>query len=231
MKRAHRGLWLAGALLVSACAPVTPAPAPPVPTQEAPPQEAPGEEGAAPQAQASQEPAPLPEDLPELVPEGIEAAQDDVSRAFACMEYNHVTLLSDTDLRDGAQVVRRLGELKTARPICEPLMEQLFSKFPPFLESFRHEWSFYLRYFALTLDTSAVHNLQTFCGRLGGTLESAQQAQRSAEIYQRWLSSAVEGSQAPDPYLKTMLTRATEKVTVLTTVTAALEKQQQRDCP
>jgi hypothetical protein len=110
-------------------------------------------------------------------------------------------------------------------------MERLFGRFPPFLESYREEWGFYTRYFALTLDAASVHNLQIFCGRLGRTTQAAQGAAQRARDYHRWLSAELQSSPSPDPYLATMLKRATEKVSGLTAAATALQQQQRRECP
>ncbi len=211
---------------VQACAhnhtPPDPTPAPVQETQ--PP---------APQAPAKETEAEddLPDDLPKILPAVLQGVEDEVAQVFACMQYNHITLLTQTDRTDTKAVLTRLGELVTARSLCKERVERLFARFPLFVDSFHQEWRFYMTYFALTMEPSAVHNLPTFCRRLAHSVETAQKAAHKARAYHQWLSAEQRAAGQVNPNLKIMLQQATEKVSGLGAAHHALQTQHQRECP
>lgn len=168
--------------------------------------------------------------LPQVMPASIKGAVNSTEKLFACMEYNHITLLADTDRGDYDAVLARLGELKTAESLCADLVRQMLEGFEPAVLEFEAEWAFYTTYFALTTEVFTEHNPQTFCRHLGQTVQAARVAQRQARIYHQWLSREVEASETSHPYLETMLARATEKVSGLTIAARELDTQYKREC-
>jgi hypothetical protein len=205
------------ALVLSACAtPTLP------PTAALQPEPAP-EEGPPP------DPGPQPE-VPEVLPEAVRDAPDDTARVIECMQFNHVGLITKLDRRDEPAVLQRLGELRTGRDLCVPLIEKYFPDFGPFLDLYKKEWDFYEAYFALTAEAFTVYDRRAFCTHFGRTAFKAAEAWRAARTYLSWLSSATAPGEVLTGPLALMLRQGTEKVSELGRAARILGTQHKKEC-
>ena len=146
------------------------------------------------------------------------------------MRYNHVALITQLDRRDETAVLTRLGELRTGRSVCVPLIEKYFPDFAPFLDLYEKEWSFYEAYFALTAEAFTVYDRRAFCDHFGQTVRKAAEAWRAARTYLSWLSSATAPGQTLEGPLALMLQQGTEKVSGLGRAARILGTQYKKEC-
>lgn len=175
------------------------------------------------------DPGPQPR-VPTVMPTIVAQAPDDTSRVIACMQYNHVDLITAVDRRDEELVLGRLGELRTARDVCLPLIEKYFPDFGPFLDLYKREWLFYEAYFALTAEAFTVYDRRAFCDHFGQTAHKAAEAWRAARTYLSWLSSATSPDAALEGPLALMVRQGTEKVSGLGKATRVLGAQHTKEC-
>lgn len=173
--------------------------------------------------------APLltPEPNPDLVAENVDDAMDDTDRTLACIDYNHITLLNETDKGDLAAVRARLRELRATRAVCQPLISRAFADFDTFLNVYQAEWTFYERYFGLTINAKEVHNRQSFCRRYASTVLASKETLQAASRYAQWLTSRAP---ADDKTLIKMQRQAKDKVAGFQVVVARLGPQYNREC-
>lgn len=163
----------------------------------------------------------------ELVAESVDDAMDDTDRTLACIDYNHITLLNETDKGDLAAVRARLRELRATRVVCEALISRAFTDFDLFLNVYQAEWTFYERYFGLTINAKEVHNRQSFCRRYASTVLASQETFEAARRYAKWLTTRAP---ADDKTLIKMQRQAKDKVAGFQVVVTRLGSQYNREC-
>ncbi len=166
---------------------------------------------------------------PDHIPQDISGALDDTERTLACIDYNHITLLNETDKGDEIAVKRRLNELRAAKEVCQDLVDKAFADFEPFRIAYSTEWAFYQNYFGLTLEAFAVHNRPSFCRQYAQTIEVTQAALEANRVYARWLQTGTaQGSS--DPILRKLRRMAADKVAAFKVVVDRLASQYTREC-
>ena len=163
------------------------------------------------------------------IPTGIESAADDTTRVFECLNYNHISLLNETDRRDRDAVRGRVEGLQAAHSLCFSLVAQTFGKHPTFTTAFEKEWEFSEEYFGLTLEAFEVQNKVDFCRKLKSTTESAQQANEAVRTYSRWMTDK-RVTQHKEAAIQDLAGAARQKVSAFGIIVSRLGQQYKREC-